>query len=105
MFNIGTAELIMILLVAFLVVGPKDLPKVARAIARGVKFLRNLFKEFQEETGLDEAIAELKDTTNEVKDTIQQVDVTKDISKAKRDFDKALRSANPIDKNPKGPTQ
>ena len=28
MFNIGFAELILVLLVAFLIVGPKDLPKV-----------------------------------------------------------------------------
>ena len=33
--NIGFGELIMILLVAFLVVGPKDLPKVARWLASG----------------------------------------------------------------------
>ena len=30
MFNIGFEELILILLVAFVIVGPKDLPKVAR---------------------------------------------------------------------------
>ena len=30
MFNIGFSELLLVLLVAFLVVGPKDLPKVAR---------------------------------------------------------------------------
>ena len=34
MFNIGFSELILILLVAFVIVGPKDLPKVARWIAR-----------------------------------------------------------------------
>lgn len=28
MFNIGFSELILILLVAFVIVGPKDLPKV-----------------------------------------------------------------------------
>lgn len=103
MFNIGAAELIVILLVAFLVVGPKDLPKVARAVARGVKYLRNVFKEFQEETGLDEAMAELKDTDKQIKETLQEADVTRDLTQAKRDFDKALREANPIDKAPKGP--
>ena len=39
MFNIGFEELILILLVAFVIVGPKDLPKVARAIGRFVKRL------------------------------------------------------------------
>lgn len=32
--NIGAAEIILILLVAFVIVGPKDLPKVARALGR-----------------------------------------------------------------------
>ncbi|MBR4081764.1 MAG: twin-arginine translocase TatA/TatE family subunit [Clostridia bacterium] len=36
MFNIGFAELILVLIVAFLIVGPKDLPKVARWIARQI---------------------------------------------------------------------
>ena len=34
MFNIGFSELILILLVAFVIVGPRDLPKVARALGR-----------------------------------------------------------------------
>ena len=37
MFNIGFSELILILLVAFVIVGPKDLPRVARALGRGVR--------------------------------------------------------------------
>ena len=37
MFNIGFSELLLVLLVAFLVVGPKDLPKVARWLGRAVK--------------------------------------------------------------------
>ena len=45
MFNIGMMELVLILLVAFLVVGPKDLPKVARWIARQIKNLRKLVRE------------------------------------------------------------
>ena len=42
MFNIGFAELIVVLMVTFLIVGPKDLPKVARWLARLVKGIRCL---------------------------------------------------------------
>lgn len=55
MFNIGFSELILILLVAFVIVGPKDLPKVARALGRGVRNVKRWIDEFKEETGLDEA--------------------------------------------------
>ena len=54
MFNIGFWELIVILLVALLVVGPKDLPKVARSLARGIKRLRAMVDEVKRESGLGE---------------------------------------------------
>ena len=60
MFNIGFSELILILLVAFVVVGPKDLPKVARAMGRGVRWIKTFIKDFQEETGLGEVVDEFK---------------------------------------------
>lgn len=60
LFNIGFSELLLILLVAFVIVGPKDLPKVARSMARGIRQLRQLFAAFKEESGLEETIQELK---------------------------------------------
>jgi len=40
MFNIGFSELIVILLVAFVIVGPKDLPKIARSLGRAVRTVK-----------------------------------------------------------------
>ena len=37
MFQIGFSELMLVLLIAFVIVGPKDLPKVARWLGRAVK--------------------------------------------------------------------
>ena len=88
MFNMGFAELTLVLLIAFIVVGPKDLPKVARAVARFVKYLKQLFDEFQAETGMDEVIADLKETGAEVKDTLKSADLKSQLNDAKRDFAK-----------------
>ena len=46
MFNIGFSELILILLVACVIVGPQDMPTVARALGRGVRSVKRLIVEF-----------------------------------------------------------
>jgi len=91
MFNMGSGELILILLVAFLIVGPKDLPKVARAIARAIRYIKAMFEEFKDETGLGEALEELKETERDLKKTIREVDPTEDLRQAGRDVEKAIR--------------
>ena len=57
--SIGFGEILMILCVAFFVVGPKDMPKVARTLARGVRKLREMMKsvteDFEDELQLEEA--------------------------------------------------
>jgi len=40
MFNVGPAELIVILLVALLIVGPKRLPEVGRSVGKALREIR-----------------------------------------------------------------
>lgn len=47
MFGIGTAELVVILVLAFLIIGPKDLPKVARNIGSAMKSLKKTTDDFK----------------------------------------------------------
>ncbi len=93
MFNIGFAEVILILLVAFLVVGPKDLPKVARSLARFVKTLRRMYQEFKDETGLEETIEELKGAQEDIQSTFREADPTREVNDAKRELNKALKES------------
>ena len=64
--NIGAAEIILILLVAFVIVGPKDLPKVARALGRFVKYIRGMVEEVKRELGVENVEADLKTLDREV---------------------------------------
>lgn len=93
MFNIGFSELILILLVAFVIVGPRDLPKVARALGRGVRWVKTFIRDFQEETGLDEAVDEFKKTSRDVEKTFREADPTKEWKQAQKDVEQAVRSA------------
>ncbi len=47
--HLGTGELIVILIVALVVVGPTRLPELARALGRGLREFRKAANELQEE--------------------------------------------------------
>lgn len=55
--SIGIGEILLILVVGFVVVGPEDLPKVACGLAKCVKKIRSLMKDvtksFEEELELE----------------------------------------------------
>jgi Tat protein translocase TatB subunit len=53
MFGIGLGELIVILIVALVIVGPGDLPKVARAIGRILKSARKAVRELGETVDIE----------------------------------------------------
>lgn len=92
MFNIGAAELILILLIAFIVVGPQDLPKIARALGRFVRYIRNMINEVKRETGFDEVAQELKGVERDVKETLRSADIREDLKETKKDIEKELKS-------------
>ena len=93
MFNLGSAELILILLVAFIIVGPKDLPRVGRALGRWVRQLRNMYNEFKEETGLADTIKDLKETERDIRSTLREADPRAELKDAADETTKAINEA------------
>ena len=104
MFNIGISEIILLLLIAFLVVGPDDLPKVARALGRFVRYVRAMIEEVKRESGFDEVADELKGmsrdleqeikgVTREVEESVKSADVRKELKDAETEINKGLKSA------------
>jgi len=81
-FNIGMMELLLILLVAFVIVGPKDLPKVARWIARSIKKLRKLYQDVKKDLGLDELLSDVEETKKDLESTFREADVSADLKQA-----------------------
>ncbi|MDO5297839.1 MAG: Sec-independent protein translocase protein TatB [Clostridia bacterium] len=92
MFNIGASELILLLLIAFVVVGPKDLPKVARALGRFVRYIRNMVEEVKREAGLDEIEKDFKDMDREVKESVRSADIRPDLQQTQLQINKELSS-------------
>jgi sec-independent protein translocase protein TatB len=79
-FGVGYSELFVLGLIAILVIGPKDLPKVMRMIGQTTRKMKGMAREFQGH--VDQAMRE--SGVDEIK---------KDIAKAKSEVEKA---ASPI---------
>lgn len=63
--NIGIPELIVILVVALLVIGPKKLPDVAQALGRGLAEFKRAMEDVKEDLnvrGVKEEVNDLKDS-------------------------------------------
>jgi Tat protein translocase TatB subunit len=60
MFGIGFPELLLILAIALIVVGPSKLPDLARALGRGYAEFRKATAELKETFDQDETVREIK---------------------------------------------
>ena len=58
MFGIGSTELLVILVVALLVLGPKNLPKIAHTLGRAMGEFRRVSTEFQRSLNTEIAFEE-----------------------------------------------
>jgi sec-independent protein translocase protein TatB len=72
MLDIGWSEMLVILVVALIVIGPKDLPKVARQIGRWTGKARAMAREFQR--SFDEMAREAE--LEEIKANLQKMNPT-----------------------------
>ncbi len=68
MFNIGFSEFLVIRVVALLVIGPKQLPEVARVVGRLIGEFRKATQDLS--GGLLEVTKDVKSTIDETKQTI-----------------------------------
>jgi len=60
MFGIGLPELIIIMVIALIVIGPSKLPDLARALGKGMAEFRKATQDIKESLDLDEDLSEVK---------------------------------------------
>ncbi|QIG51233.1 twin-arginine translocase subunit TatB [Nordella sp. HKS 07] len=90
-FGIGYTELMVIALVAIIVIGPKDLPKVLRAFGRTMQKVRGMAREFQGH--LDEAMREAG--VDEIKKEINNLKTMNPVEDIKKEIN-SISASNPI---------
>ena len=84
MFGIGLPEMIIILVVALLVVGPSKLPELARTLGKAFTEFRRMadeVKETFEEEVMKEEPAKTSETTEEAKSEVKQDETKPDETK------------------------
>lgn len=95
MFGIGMAEFMVIMAVALIIVGPEDLPKVARWLAKAIKYLRRSIKEITEAINMDEEIREVKEAGAMLRDTVHDINpisgITDELDAVKRETQEAIK--------------
>ncbi len=69
--NIGITELIVILLLALLVVGPERLPEMGRKLAKILRDIRKLYENLTQDLGPE--LMSLQQTTREIQESVQSV--------------------------------
>lgn len=94
MFNIGFGEILIVLVVAFVIVGPDDLPKVARWLGRSIRKLRSLLRDIKRETGWDEIEKEVRGVERDVKQTVRQLDVSADLKDAAKSVETEIKGVS-----------
>ncbi len=73
MFGIGLTEILLILVVALLVVGPKKLPELARSLGRGLAEFRRTADEFKESIYAEDDSATIKPTPRQAAARVEKI--------------------------------
>ena len=86
MFGIGMPEMLVILALALIVIGPKKLPDLAKSLGRAMREFKKATSEFKETIQLESELSDVKETFNGISDEVKgAVDLNLEPEKEKTD--------------------
>ena len=79
MFGIGMPEILLILAVALIVIGPKKLPDLAKSLGRAIGEFKKATQEFKQSIEINNDLKDVKDTFEDMNESIKKaVDIKVD---------------------------
>ena len=95
MFGIGSSELLVILIVAFVVLGPSHLPKIAKTLGKAMGEFRRVSTDFQRTLNLEAEKEEHEERKRQAeKEFFSQERQGEKPAEAQTDVEKAVASSN-----------
>ena len=93
MFDIGWSEILIIAVVAIVVVGPKDLPRMLRAFGKTLGQVRRTANDFKRQ--FDDALREAEREADlaDTRKTLQSITTMNPLADIKKDLDQTMRQA------------
>ena len=72
MFGMGMPEILLILAIALIVLGPKKLPEIAKSLGRGIAEFKKATSDFKQNMAVDNDFKDAKETLQGIKTDVEQ---------------------------------
>ena len=72
MFGIGVPELLLLLAIALIVIGPKKLPDLAKSMGRAMREFKKATGEIKDSLSMDTDLNDVKETIDDLKDDLKK---------------------------------
>jgi len=71
MFGMGMPEVILILAVGLIVIGPKKLPELAKSLGKGIVEFKRATQEFRDTIDVNDEVSDFRETVDTIKTDIK----------------------------------
>lgn len=73
MFGLGMPEILLIMAIALMVIGPKKLPELAKTLGRSMGEFKNAAQDFKRSIDMEETVKKFEEPTKNVRETINEI--------------------------------